>query len=489
MDRTISLLAQPSPSRTFESEAKSLIEAAEANIARIESQIRDLVRLRDRERGIIARLRLVIAPIHKLPAELLVEIFQLAKTGHYTWNRKDTINKIHALSQVCAYWRQLAHTTPQLWTENFQVVLKKTLTDEYLASAKGWLERSAPLPIPISLLHLGGSDPKPFMDVLVGAARRWKSVNFNLESLAALSRIPSDALTSIETLTLCSTDGLNYGTAIGAFLHAPRLRHLHLVTRQITILPMPWSQLTEITVTNPYPQTCLDALMKCTNIVSAKFDTHAWSQLPDLSQQEITTLARLERLDLRFPEWAHSRHFMSFFERLTLPALKTLSLDLNLDLVWNMLEFTQFQQRSPNIESLSIETSGIVSTDLLTLLRYAPSLIELNMTYCLYCIDDFTVAALEYSETDVVHLAPRLEILVLSEVGKDFEDDVLDATIKSRWWTDEQLLALPSPPRVARWSKIDICCDDGSGEDVSFSPELEARLDEYQSQGLDINLS
>ncbi|KAJ6550564.1 hypothetical protein DFH09DRAFT_1086509 [Mycena vulgaris] len=42
MDPTILLLGQPLASRIFESQAKALIEASEANIAQIESQIRDL---------------------------------------------------------------------------------------------------------------------------------------------------------------------------------------------------------------------------------------------------------------------------------------------------------------------------------------------------------------------------------------------------------------------------------------------------------------
>ncbi|KAJ7681466.1 hypothetical protein B0H17DRAFT_1205741 [Mycena rosella] len=80
MDPAILLLGQ-TPTRIFEQQAKSLIAASEANIACIDSQIRDLVRLRDWERGIIARLRLAIAPIHKLPAQLLVDIFLLARNG------------------------------------------------------------------------------------------------------------------------------------------------------------------------------------------------------------------------------------------------------------------------------------------------------------------------------------------------------------------------------------------------------------------------
>ncbi|KAJ6492753.1 hypothetical protein C8R47DRAFT_420815 [Mycena vitilis] len=101
---TLMLGQNSSSTRSFEQHAKSLIQASEANIARIESQIRDLLRLRDQERGIIASLKLAIAPVRKVPAEILAEIFL-----HYAGG-------VLTISQVCAHWRQVACTTPRLWT-------------------------------------------------------------------------------------------------------------------------------------------------------------------------------------------------------------------------------------------------------------------------------------------------------------------------------------------------------------------------------------
>ncbi|KAF8194307.1 hypothetical protein K438DRAFT_1588186, partial [Mycena galopus ATCC 62051] len=119
MDPSLNLFCLP-PTPTFESQAKILIAASEANIAHIESQIRDLESLRNRERGIIARLRMAIAPVHKLPAELLAEIFRSAKwpRGSVTDmlpDRKSRIQRVQRLSQVCSYWRSVAHNTPRLW--------------------------------------------------------------------------------------------------------------------------------------------------------------------------------------------------------------------------------------------------------------------------------------------------------------------------------------------------------------------------------------
>ncbi|KAJ7791896.1 hypothetical protein B0H14DRAFT_2624608 [Mycena olivaceomarginata] len=52
-------------------------------------------------------------------------------------------------------------------------------------------------------------------------------------------------------------------------------------------------------------------------------------------------------------------------------------------------------------------------------------------------------------------------------------------SLGSRWWTDEQLLALPSPPKVARWSHINIHCGD---EEDNVTGELGAKLEQYRSK-------
>ncbi|KAJ6601295.1 hypothetical protein DFH09DRAFT_841997, partial [Mycena vulgaris] len=61
--------------------------------------------------------RLVLCPIRSIPCELLVEIFRVALSSpdgasHY-W--EVPVKDVLVLSQVCAYWRKVAHTTPPLW--------------------------------------------------------------------------------------------------------------------------------------------------------------------------------------------------------------------------------------------------------------------------------------------------------------------------------------------------------------------------------------
>ncbi|KAJ6487123.1 hypothetical protein C8R47DRAFT_1127776 [Mycena vitilis] len=486
MDPPHSLFGEES-TKNFELQTKSLIAASEANIARIESQIRDLERRRDMERGVIARLRMAIAPIHKLPTEGLVEIFLYANhdMGCFPYTPTDVIKLVHVLSQVCAYWRRVAHTTPQLWIRCVDMVVSKPPTDAYVAGMKEWLQRSSPLRVPVSLRVSGNAaDPAPLMDVLFDASHRWSSANLSLNSLSALSRTPIPPLENLRRLTLSCRARSH--ASVPVFLSARRLRDATLSTRRTAQLMMPWSQLTKISVTDPSPLDCLDSLIQCPNIVTARFDTLAWATMPDFSARSMSTLGQLKDLNVSFSD-STSGFFTPFFVRLALPGLKELYLYLQSEISWESPEFTQFQLNAPNIESMSIETSFMLSDDLMAILQHAPSLVELHMDSSPVCFDDSIVTALQYSATDLVHLAPRLQTLELTNAGLNFEEDTMDAMIQSRWWTDEQLLAFSSAPKVSRWASISIYIY-GDEEEDYISQELEEKLEAYRAQGLDVKV-
>lgn len=493
MDPTLFLRQTPGATPTFEVQAKMLLQVSEANLARIESEIKALERLRDQERGTIAALRTAIAPIRKLPTELLVEIL-LAVRDCFTKlaprNIKPRIRNLHALSQVCVYWRRIVHTTPQLWTDKLLMTPDKTPTVAYIACVKEWLERSAPMNIPVHLeISREGVDAGPLMDAMVTTAHRWNAAEFTLPSFSLLSRIPSDCLKSLERVSLRSTD-VRHHAHTRVFLSAEHLCRVDLETLHTSQLLMPWSRLTEIVVSDPSPQDCLDTLVQCTGIVSATLHTRAWPDSISLSQRHTTALGRLEDLSiwLGYGHTPDGRSVAPLFMCLALPALKKLGL-YDLD-SWPSAEFTQFQLRSPKLESLQFSSVYMQPSDLLSILRHAPSLVELNMGNCVDFFDNSIISGLQYSTTHVLPLAPKLETLSLSYTDTYFDEDALDAMIQSRWWTDEQLLALPSPPKVSRWSYVEIergpadFIEDGTLDTIG--PQLEAKVDEYRSQGLNI---
>ncbi|KAJ7081574.1 hypothetical protein B0H15DRAFT_854172 [Mycena belliarum] len=193
-------------------------------------------------------------------------------------------------------------------------------------------------------------------------------------------------------------------------------------------------------------------------------------------------LATLARLVLAVADQWSRDDGLEIMPFLTRPALKGLTLVDRYSPTWISTRFTGFQLRSPHIESLTIDCSSLSLGDVLEVLRHAPSLTKLRLLSCVECFDDEVIEGLEYSEANGMNLAPRIEELTVSDVDEILGEDALCAMIGSRLWTDAQLLALPTPPKVARWSVIKIRCR-GEGPVVS-----EAKLSDYQAQGLKIRV-
>ncbi|KAJ6623154.1 hypothetical protein B0H10DRAFT_2011453 [Mycena sp. CBHHK59/15] len=414
----------------LEKQAKRRIEECEENIARIDSQIRDLVRLRDRERGIIASLRLFICPIRTLPCELLTDIFRL----------------ILALCQVCAYWRKVAQTDPRLWAHLELPILIPKKGEMILAATEMFMERSAPLPIPVSLRL--NSPTASVVDLqlaarMLGVAHRWRTFTFSgspLDGLKFLSQIPSTALKQLERLDLrlCGR-GMDYyhstQSNITVFLSAPRL-----------------CSLTHLALRDDSTQVCFDVLVRCPNIVSATLKSLGWPKpaFAAAANVEPVILAHLTFLDIYMELGETGEHFTPFFRRLQLPVLRTLALSVydNNDLLqWSERYFSLFQTHSPLIEHLTIEFSA---------LHHAPALTHLEL--CCF-------ARLPAPR-------PQTDTLMLGSVGGEFDELSFQEMIESRWWTDDRLLTMTPPPSVARFKCVHYW-DEGAPQEVRFGETVD----------------
>ncbi|KAJ7505818.1 hypothetical protein B0H11DRAFT_1976317 [Mycena galericulata] len=480
-------------SSSFKLEAKRLIKASEKNIAHIDSQISELMRLRDQERGLIASLKVAIAPIQKLSADLLVEIFLNAvdDVSDLFGSSEDVKPSLLALRQVCvlcgvcAYWRRLAVTTPMLWVSLIPISTSKPPSDAYIATAKTFLERSAPLPIPVSL-HSEVPEASPLVDFVYSLAPRWRSLSVISSSASRLCSLPRTTLQNLRAvaLTLYEEDIPTDGSTVTVFLGAPRLSVVALDVQQTSHFPMPWYQLTELWLTEKSSQMCLDILVQCTNIVTAGFSyMEPWIQSP--GSVSITRLSHLHELSLEFGN-SEGRHIMAFFRSLDLPALADLTIEPYQKPSWSSADFTAFQRRSPNIEDLTIESCSLSVGDLNCILREAPNLVKLRLEVRL---DNSVLELFQYSSINTVHLTPRLQELTLWSTEDNFEETVLAKMIQSRWWTDPQRLALSVPPAVARWEDLYIHRRDEEYNDFGDSSEaFKLTVDRLREEGLKVDI-
>ncbi|KAK7048071.1 hypothetical protein R3P38DRAFT_2867227 [Favolaschia claudopus] len=462
-------------SRTFEEQVKCLIAASEEKIGRLEVQVRDLLCIRDRERGLVATLKLIIAPIRKLPAELLTEIFL------YTGVTKRDVIRI---SHVCAYWRQLSHNTPALWRRALPAKVAKSDSPEHVAAAKAWLDRSAPLTIPMTF---ASTISPAVLDLLLSTAPRWETLDVNDRPhvLTALAKLPSDALKQLRAVQIYGKRDGHLGIT-SAFLCAPLLRGVTLSIAPFTEdFPMPWAQLTQLILTDPRLHICLSILVQCTSLVYANIDTDMDGD--SFSIPELVTLPELQTFFLSIP----GGNIAPCFQSLTLPKLTKLELrHYSTDtLQWPLAAssvFPQFLRRSQNLRYFSLYHCNLNPRELYDILLHSPSLTELVLENCRDCIDDFLLSALQYSLNETVHLAPRLQRLKIHFVDDCFDEDVLESMICSRWWTADDLSALTAPPPVAAWKYVSIW---RAGNTLPFTPSFEIKMQQLKAQGLDVNVA
>ncbi|KAJ7811629.1 hypothetical protein B0H14DRAFT_1469627 [Mycena olivaceomarginata] len=459
--------SSPTQIKQFIKESDSKIASFENEIDALASQIATLTELRERECAAGAALRFLIAPIRTIPVELLAEIFVL------TIRESSHIQDAFAVSHVCCHWRQIANNTPRLWTMPMKVSFsRRPQSDEdYAHGLQSWFARSAPLSVPISLTGLRSgmwlSDISPLITAeLLHINSRWRCLRFLQRAPGSLVQLLAhgtlDALEELELQQVVADVDDFDPTAVLSFTAAPRLRKLTIDLN--CRIPMPWAQLTDISLTNGRsPDHSLDILGQCTSLVRAAVVTHGWS-VPPRARAKMLAFIPTCVLYLSL-SWGWDRMFMPFLRHVSAPALDSLSLDFEIEdgLQWDDASFTAFQLRAPNVTKLEI-TAGLAcipSNALRAALLHAPSLTHLWLDDCPNFIDDALIRALCYTE-GVPPLVPHLHSLTLTNMSESrVSAEVLTSTIASRLWTDGELALRSKPPAVARWRKIEL---EGAGE-------------------------
>ncbi|KAF7361253.1 F-box domain-containing protein [Mycena sanguinolenta] len=393
----------PSQIKQLIAESDSRVLSLENEIAALESRLAALVELRDGECATGAALRSLIAPIHTVPVELLAEIFELTiynSDSHELPGQSSLQLPLHVrdafrVSQVCRYWREIAIGTPRLWTRPITVNFhpKRDLEEEemYVDGLQTWLARSAPRPVPITIMGLiNGSwstqSGSRLTDALLSIASRWRSLWIYPAPGGFVQRLAGCSLDSLEALTLSSVDGA--GSRFGlptmlSFINAPRLRK---VTFDPTCgIPMPWAQLTDIDLQNDIPPEKLqDIFSQCRNVARASVRTTGWSTSPPARTDPLV----LPHLHFLSVTWAgEDFNDMSFFDCISAWALDELHLYFDpegADVEWAEATFTAFQMRSPNITKLKIEGYGhtVQLSALVAVLRHTPLLTHLIIDDC-----------------------------------------------------------------------------------------------------------
>ncbi|KAJ6466413.1 hypothetical protein C8R45DRAFT_1021634 [Mycena sanguinolenta] len=433
-----------------------LVEESNMKIESIESQIAALVKLRDRERAVVATLKSLLSPICTMPPELLAEIFE--RTIGDDTHVKDAFR----ISQVCSDWRHVAHRTPQLWTGAIDVALGDLGTRSGQAHTDGltaWLARSAALPISITLALRSVAINHDLWEEVLKTSHRWRSLRlyFPDNGLHMIHRLAQRRLDNLEELDLGRTPFLEpLGGVIPSLTAAPRLRLLRMSSSSSLPIPIlvPWANLTDLTLHCTSPDLALDILALCASIERVFVRTTGWSVLPQARQHNLA-LHCLRALYFALCEDAE--HFTPFFSNISAPALQELCLkfggiEMTTSEQWAGGYFTAFQLQAPNITSLELQYAELISDEFIAVIRHAPTLTHLKLFRC-PGFDETAINALRYDD-GVTPLVPHLHDLVLESMEHYLPDNILASMIATRWWTDAALASRSVPPAVARWTHV-----------------------------------
>ncbi|KAE9404459.1 hypothetical protein BT96DRAFT_916810 [Gymnopus androsaceus JB14] len=215
----------------------------------------------------IASLRNVLAPVRRVPLEILTEIFELVSKDP----RWKIVPHMFILSSVCMAWRKAAHATPRLWS-TLDISFEVFVLGPEFTWVEDWITRSQTVPLDLYLEFSWECDEFPdvqkqrgkkFLEHILsqfGHKVRLLDVTGRPSSfLPILNLSPSSSLSSLEEMyfSICedasddSTGALEdlFPQKAEVFLGAPKLRQVVLNRGYLLeLLALPAEQLTSLKV-------------------------------------------------------------------------------------------------------------------------------------------------------------------------------------------------------------------------------------------------
>ncbi|KAJ7736824.1 hypothetical protein B0H16DRAFT_109320 [Mycena metata] len=416
------------PTKLQTAHCDEILSSSPVELERYDAEIlrlRAVLAKTERDRAFIedySRLcRCTLAPIRRVPSEILVEIFTLflpevwdtfiledAPAGEVpedVLGRAANVDLLR-ISQVCPRWYRLVMGTPSLWSA-MDLVFYGDLHDRMIGVLSSSLERGGNTPLDVRL-RSDGFDRRhePALDVLVRCSPRWRDISVDLQSLplSPLSAVQGN-LPLLENLRIRNTtrdNSAESSQAVSAFEVAPRLKHLvYHGPPLLALSKLPWEQLriahihlfvdlTEVheeNIVSIMGRLSVDSQTHLQLDVARYVDNDTTETLPPVLPPVTSNLLTL----IFWPtdtdaDWA-AVLLPKFLTRLTLPCLRAIrclcSHRPGLPLRWPHLEFSALADRSffcNHLITLDIPSVFITEAQLLQTLPGLCLLQELSIS-------------------------------------------------------------------------------------------------------------
>lgn len=463
-------------------EHESIVAEIDKEIGIAQTVVDKLVAKKQRQLDQIYAYHAALCPAHRLPHELVAEVLVLARES---WE------SAFPLSRICRAWRQVAISTPQLWTE-IKLYVESWTIPKKMFLLKTFCERSSGLRLSVAI-----ETEEPEYDEEWDGMRLVEGLRPYLEQFDSLSltvpgntflalvNLPADSFVHLRSFFFSSeyldVDGVVFPTiTIPDIVSFASARHLSLFSYHgrlpsSTVLQLP-EQLAELSLRRLTTSQCMQILPYTPNLKALTIQINSRIEEIDQTQQNmVIPMLQLQELGVCF--WDQHR---SIIDYITAPSLLTCKFDN--DSSWSMSSFSSFLARSSfSLTRLSFKKASMPGNEFLECLSLLSSLTELDLED-VTCLDDFTLSQLIYRPGHTINLLPSLSVLNIQR-GEIYNFNIRPADqlyidiVTSRWRPDISRPSRLSRCRLRFWS---------------FSiPQEHARsqVDMLRNEGLDIKIA
>ncbi|KAE9402740.1 hypothetical protein BT96DRAFT_1017472 [Gymnopus androsaceus JB14] len=437
----------------------SLIDNCASEIDRLQLQVEAFSSRLRQLKEYQFKLRSLVAPVRKLPNEVLMSIFNLVSQDNalreYPFLKNSPLcpDGEHGLitmpalvlSSVCSRWRQISLSYSALWSRMslmlYVDIFDSEDSDTGLSTmVKLYINRSRTSLLRLRIDARGQfSCKKPrhlALSLLGQTTQRWQYLTFighNYFSRKIFS-IPDNVhdFPNLQELEFDEYDR----TLLKAFGQAPNLRHLEMTCGAIELTSnFPWPQLTSVALTGAEG---LDKVMdRCPNLSSIRFQLYWRSPLSPLSHPP-RAFPNIRSLSIILTGKSSDVNRLDIvLSSLICPSLTSLTFegDSTSECAWPLRILESFLIRSSCVlANLSIRGLKLSDNDLVAVFKQLPSLTSLIVEDNCHMDSSSITSALIRSLHSASNplLLPKLCHLGLTYAGKVFDDSGFVDMIQSR---------------------------------------------------------
>ncbi|KAJ4471558.1 hypothetical protein J3R30DRAFT_3526585 [Lentinula aciculospora] len=399
------------------------ISSIEMEAARLQTDIFRLKCQLKVNRQALAVIHNILAPIRRLPSELLSNIFReycsLKKIRPIT-SRKSLKPQL-LISQICSTWRNVAFGTPTLWSE-LGILLSERGEVSYIDTmmAGSWLERSGSLPLDVGIAqwHPNSSFyPENLFNQLVPFCNRLRSLSLVLPFQYIPSFLDKEpTFPTLKKMDLTFLKSVDKSSSLQSrrfttFLNAPRLHTVKLklpgsvydnnndssLSKIIIMLPLPANQLHSIHLELRDPDdfyswsdahSYLNVLRSCQSTLVECRLVHCPAWLCGILVKDPIPMTFLALKVLCLEQWGEESE-ARFIQLVTVPSLITLRVDHSkyggddpCDIFSKYLINLQTRSSAPLSTLELVRVRLMCAEDILSVLAVFPTLICLKLCDC-----------------------------------------------------------------------------------------------------------